>query len=134
VPYPGGRTVNRPMVFDGSKYVYTFETGTVGQYRVRFTYNAASGEYNHSTLVEVAYLPEYDMFAGAERYNVYRFMRDNGETVEDAIPNMENDPSMITKYKESFIVPLLIAASVIFLADVSVRKLRKSKKTGAGAR
>jgi hypothetical protein len=122
------------MVFDGSKYVYTFETGTVGQYRVRFTYNAASGEYNHSTLVEVAYLPEYDMFAGAERYNVYRFMRDNGETVEDAIPNMENDPSMITKYKESFIVPLLIAASVIFLADVSVRKLRKSKKTGAGAR
>ena len=55
-------------------------------------------------------------------------MRDNGEVAVDGLPNMENDPDSLTTYKVSYVIPLLLAAIVIFVADVFVRKLRIKKK------
>lgn len=134
ITYPNGRVATRTMTDDGSKYFVDIETETVGIYRITMTYKCDTGDYSYSTITEVAYLPEYDMFTGADRYNVFRFMRDNGEVTEGEIPDMENRTSEITTYRQSYIVPLLIAAAVMFLVDVALRKIRKKKRTGSTVR
>ena len=134
ITYPNGRVATRSMTDDGSKYFARLDTETVGIYRITMTYKCDTGSYSYTTTTEVAYLPEYDMFTGADRYNVFRFMRDNGEVTEGEIPDMENKESEITTYRQSYIVPLLVAAAVMFLIDVSLRKLRKKKKTGGTVR
>ena len=68
------------------------------------------------------------MFASYDKYNVYRFMRDNGEVSVGEIPDMENDEGELTLYKQSYVIPLLIAAAALFVIDIVVRKLRLRKK------
>jgi phosphotransferase system glucose/maltose/N-acetylglucosamine-specific IIC component len=55
-------------------------------------------------------------------------MRGNGSVVSDGIPSLEHNKNEITTYKQSFVIPLLIAAICIFVIDILVRKLRISKK------
>ena len=128
ITYPGGRTISRSLTYDGSKYFFTLTTDQVGTYRLTVTYTAAEQTYVYNTELELAYLPEYDMFASFDKYNVYQFMRGNGETAVGEIPSLENDSSELSFYKQSYVIPLLIAAAVLFVADIVVRKLRISKK------
>ena len=134
ITYPSGRTVSRTLAFDGAKHFFTLSTPDEGAYKLSITYSYGDKSYTYSRLVEVAYLPEYDAFTSVDRYNVYQFMRDNGETAEGAIPDMENDSADVATYKQSYIIPLLIIAVSLFICDVAVRKLRKNrKKSGAAA-
>ena len=55
-------------------------------------------------------------------------MRGNGEIVTGEIPDMENDESMVTTYKQSYAIPLLIAAAALFVIDIFIRKLRVKRK------
>ncbi|MBR5140357.1 MAG: VWA domain-containing protein [Clostridia bacterium] len=126
--YPSGRAVNRSLAFDGSKYFFSFDTSDVGVYRLTITYTSGERSYTYETEFELAYLPEYNMFASCDKYNVYEFMRDNGSTSVGEIPDMQTDMSKVSLYKQSYIIPLLIAASVLFIADIVVRKVRIGKK------
>ena len=133
ITYPNGRAVTRTLAFDGAKHFFSLKTGDEGVYRLSVTYTYGEMSYTYDTIIEVAYLPEYDAFVSCDRYNVYQIIRDNGETVSDGIPNLENDSADLATFKQSFIVPLLITAVAIFLLDVVVRKLRKSKKRSGKA-
>ena len=132
ITYPGGRAITRSLIFDGSKYSFTLDTELEGVYRLAITYTSGEKSYIYNTDFEVAYLPEYNMFATYDKYNVYQFMRDNGSTSVGKIPNMETDMSRVSLYKQSYVIPLLIAAAVLFVIDILVRKLRlrKNKKPG----
>ncbi len=128
ITYPNGRRFTRELVFDSQKYFYTMETPIEGIYRMEVTYTTDDVTYHTTERLEVAYLPEYDAFAPFDRYRVYEFIRDNGTITEDGIPSLENDENEITTYRMSYAVPLLIAAIVLFLIDILLRKLRIGKK------
>ena len=129
ITYPGGRAITRSLAYDGSKYFFSLATEQVGIYKFAITYTAAEQTYIYNTEFEIAYLPEYDMFASFDKYNVYQFMRDNGETAVGEIPSLETDMSELSLYKQSYVIPLLIAAAALFVADIVVRKIRVSKKS-----
>ena len=128
VTYPNGRVADRALSSDGAKYFALLETATPGIYRLTLTYKSGESSYSYDTIVEVAYLPEYDMFVGCNRYNVSRFMRDNGSVKVGEIPDVSVSESEVTTYRQSYIVPLLIAAVALFLADVAIRKIKRGKK------
>lgn len=125
---PDGRTVTRNLTFDSKKFSYAMTTNMVGTYWIDATYSYDDVSYNTATSFDIPYLPEYNAFATFDRFTLYEFMRDNGEVAVDGLPNMENDPDSLTTYKVSYVIPLLLAAIVIFVADVFVRKLRIKKK------
>ena len=125
---PDGRTVTRNLSFDSKKFSYAMTTNMVGTYWIDATYSYDDVSYNTATSFDIPYLPEYNAFATFDRFTLYEFMRDNGEVAVDGLPNMENDPDSLTTYKVSYVIPLLLAAIVIFVADVFVRKLRIKKK------
>ena len=128
ITFPSGRSIRRTLAFDGSKYFYTLPTEEVGTYALDVTYSYTDFSYAERVTVEIPYLPEYDAFATFDRFTVYEFMRGYGATLEGEIPSLENDKSELTTYKKSFVIPLLIAAISVFVADVLVRKLRFKKK------
>ncbi len=128
ITYPNGRRFTRELAFDSQKYFYTLETPIAGVYRLEITYTTEDTVYKTAKRLELAYLPEYDAFATFDRYCVYEFMRDNGSITEDGIPSLESDENELTTYRMSYAVPLLIAAIVLFLIDILLRKLRIGKK------
>lgn len=129
---PLGRAVTRSLAFDSSKYFYTLEIDNVGSWRIELTYSYDERTYTETFTFNVPYLPEYNAFATFDKFTVYEFMRGNGSVTEDGIPSLENDKSEITTYKQSFIIPLLIAAVVLFVVDILLRKLKISKRLPKG--
>lgn len=129
---PLGRAVTRSLAFDSSKYFYTLEIDNVGSWRIELTYSYDERTYTETLIFNVPYLPEYNAFATFDKFTVYEFMRGNGSVTEDGIPSLENDKSEITTYKQSFIIPLLIAAVVLFVVDILLRKLKISKRLPKG--
>ena len=81
----------------------------------------------------LSYLPEYDAFANFDKSVVYKFMRGAGTITENGIPNLENDKNEIATYKRSYVIPLLIVALVLLIADIALRKLKITKKRKNGA-
>ena len=130
---PRGKSITRDLTFDAKKYSYSFATDIVGVYTIDITYSYDDKSFTTSKIIEIPYLKEYDEFAVFDKYTVYQFMRGNGEITVDEIPSLEIDQSKVTTYKETYDIPLLIAAVVLFVIDVFVRKLRvkrKGNKTG----
>ena len=80
------------------------------------------------TINFIPFLPEYDAFAVFDRFKLYEFMRDNGTVTVDGIPSLENNKEDITTYRVSYVIPLLIFAVALFVADVLIRKLKFKKK------
>ena len=125
---PDGRATTKTLHFDSAKYFYGFSTLQTGCYHIAVSYAYAGYTYTAELAFELAYLPEYNAFASFDKYNVYRFMRGNGDTVQDAIPSLENAQNEVTTYKVSYAVPLLLAATVLFVIDILMRKLRFRKR------
>ena len=127
-----GYTVKtRELPFDASKYYYNLETPYAGVYTIDITYTYDEMKFTASESFNIPYLTEYDAFATFDKFSVYEIVRDNGEVVVDGIPSLENDKSLVQKYKKSFAIPLLIAAVSLFVIDVFIRKLRINKKSKA---
>ncbi len=125
---PNGRTVTRTLSFDAKQYSYSFATGQIGNYRVEVTYSYDESSFTDSAAFHLAYTEEYDEFAVCDKFNIYAYMRGNGEIYTDGVPGLENDEDVVTTYKQSYVIPLLIAAVVLFVADVFVRKLRVKRR------
>ena len=125
---PNGRVTKRTLVFDAKKYSYSFDLKYIGTYTIDITYSYDGQEFATVTDFNIPYTTEYNEFAISDRFNVYAFMRGNGEIVTGEIPDMENDESMVTTYKQSYAIPLLIAAAALFVIDIFIRKLRVKRK------
>ena len=125
---PNGKTVKRALNFDSKKYSYSMLTQYAGTYRIEIIYSYEGHEFIHTESFEIPFLPEYDAFAVFDRFKLYEFMRDNGTVTVDGIPSLENNKEDITTYRVSYVIPLLIFAVALFVADVLIRKLKFKKK------
>ncbi len=134
ITYPNGRSIKRELAFDSQKYFYSIETEMTGLYRFDITYQYDESTYTASTSFYLPYLPEYNAFAVFDKFSVYEFMRGNGSVNVDEIPDLTLDKNELTTYQKSYAIPLLIAAIVLFVIDVLVRKLRIGKRKKAQKR
>ena len=136
---PDGSVQEGDMTFNLNRYFADFSTPDSGRYHVEITYTYGTHSFTSDTYFTLPYSPEYDSFASYDIVNVYDFMRGVGQISVDGNINLENDKSEIDTYELSFRIPLLIAAAVLFVIDVIVRKFKwrdikglfaKSKKEG----
>ena len=130
IKFPSGEVKERTLTFDSQKYFITLDSTAVGAYVLDITYTSDGISYDASISFDVPYLPEYNAFATFDKTNVYAFMHGRGTITEGEIPSLENDESEVATYKVRYTIPLLIAAVVLFIADIIVRKLRINKKIG----
>lgn len=128
ITLPNGQVLKRDLAFDSQKYFYTFESTQIGKYNIQVTYTYMDKDYVTDINFENAFLPEHDAFATFDKANVYEFMRNFGTITEGEIPNLENDANEISTHKVSYSIPLLIAAVVLFVIDIIIRKLRISER------
>ena len=133
ITLPNGRVVTRELAFDSQKFFYTLETIGEGVYNIDITYKYDDKTFKVSESFNIAYLAEYNEFVGCDTSKIYEFMRGKGTINEGNIPDLENDKKEISTYQESYEIPLLIAAIVVFVVDILIRKLALGKKKGAKA-
>ena len=128
ITYPDGTEIEREPAFDLNRYVSELETPYAGKYRIEIAYSYGTHYFTASTCFDVPYYPEYDVFAVRDAANVYDFMRNAGAVYTDGNVDLEPDKNEIATYEYSMRIPLLIAAVVLFVLDVLVRKLRWKKR------
>ena len=130
ITFPGGNVITRELAFNSQTYSYAMESVNPGAYKLEITYTVNDTDYPAVMYFDIPYLAEYDAFAIFDKAAIYEFMRNNGTINEGQIPSLENDPGEISTYKVSYAIPLLIAAIVLFIADIVLRtlKIRNSKK------
>ncbi|MBR7181307.1 MAG: VWA domain-containing protein [Clostridia bacterium] len=130
---PDGTKMTRKLTFDSKKFSYTFDTEQTGTFTVGITYAYDEQKFTSTESMVLSYLPEYDAFANFDKSVVYKFMRGAGTITENDIPSLENDKNEIATYKRSYVIPLLIVALVLLIADIALRKLKITKKRKNGA-
>ncbi len=130
ITLPDGRKITRALSFDSQKYFYTLETIGEGVYTIDITYKYDDKTFKVSESFNIAYLAEYNEFVGCDTSKIYEFMRGKGTINEGSIPDLENDKKEVSTYQESYEIPLLIAAIVVFVVDILIRKLALGKKKG----
>ncbi len=124
VTSPDGSSLEEELVFDSSKYSYSFPASALGKYTVDINYAFSDREYLASTAFTLSYYPEYDSFALSDPASLHAAIRNRGTVTDSGVPTIENDESEVSSYEYKFTVPLLIAAAVMYVIDIIVRKLK----------
>ena len=127
VTYPDG-TVSEPFTpaFNATHYFQRFEAPTLGKYDISVVYTTKVGEFGSSSSFHITYSPEYDSFANFDASNLHAAIRHRGTVSEDAIPSLSNEDEKVDTYRLTFTVPFMIAAIVLYVIDIIIRKLRWS--------
>ena len=126
VTLPDGTTVTEELIFDSTRYFYSFETPIRGRYLVNITYAYGDKSFESETAFHLGYSPEYDAFAVFDPAALHAAIRNRGTVSEGVIPSLENDDKEVATYILRFVAPLMIAAAVMYILDVIIRKLRRS--------
>ena len=126
VTLPDDTTVTERLTFDSTRYFYAFETPLRGRYLVNITYAYADKKFEAETAFHLGYSPEYDAFAVYDPAALHAAIRNRGTVSEGSIPSLENDEKEVATYVMRFAAPLMIAAAIMYVLDVIIRKLRLS--------
>ena len=126
VTLPDDTTVTERLTFDSTRYFYSFETPIRGRYLVNITYAYADKSFEAETAFHLGYSPEYNAFAVFDPAALHAAIRNRGTVCEGSIPSLVNDEKEVATYVLHFTAPLMIAAAVMFVLDVIIRKLRRS--------
>lgn len=121
---PNGTVERGVMVFDGSRYTYTFEAPSIGRYGMNIEYTYDQKTYLSDTYFHVPYAAEYNSFETFEASALYTAVRNRGTVSENGAVKIENDDRDVESYTVSYTVPFLIAAVVLYVIDIIVRKLK----------
>ena len=70
--------------------------------------------------------PEYDAFVTFDPAELHNAIRNRGTLSEGSVPELVNDPNRLATYSIYFTVPLLVAAAVLYVVDIIVRKITKN--------
>lgn len=128
VTYPNGKVEEKVLasVIDANvqKYMTEISTSQVGEYLFELSYVLKDQYYSANYLYNVSYLPEYDSFTIYEASNLYYMVSANGQVSEDGNLVLVNDLSNVQKYVIDFTPIFMIIASILFVIDIIVRKLR----------
>ena len=119
---PDGTVEEKEMIFNLNRYFVELSTPVEGRYHVEITYTYGKHSFTSSTYFTLPYAKEYDSFVAHDIVNIYGFMRGVGQISKTADISLENDKTEIDTYELSFRLPLLVAAAVLFVIDVIIRK------------
>lgn len=143
-----GEEVLEPVTlpFDSTRYVYRFDISSIGKYvlDIRYSYDFYTPEYDDmyddvdpDTIVPIAdkvfsskvtfnipYSPEYNSFEVFDPATLHAAIRNRGTVWEGSIPSLENDDKEVSTYTLRYTVPLMIAAVVLYVIDIMIRKLK----------
>ena len=131
------------VTFDSEKYEYILPTLDTGKYDISVKYSYGSKEFVSENSFNVSYSPEYDSFVSFSPSSLLSAVRNRGTVSTDGVPKLENDSNRVKTYVVSYVIPFLIIAVCLFVADVIVRKLKwndikglfkKTKVTGGEAK
>ncbi|MBQ9116803.1 MAG: VWA domain-containing protein [Clostridia bacterium] len=124
VTLPDGSVNEQLLTFDSTRYFYSFSTPVLGRYGVEITYSYDGYSYVSDSFFNISYSPEYDSFAVFDSASLFSAIRNRGTVSEGVVPDIVNDENEVATYTVSFTVPFMIAAVVLFVADIVVRKLK----------
>ncbi len=120
----GSITQIKNVVFDSSVYTCSFITPQAGRYKIDVTYTYKGTKYEHSDYYNVLFLPEYDSFALCDAASLYKMLAGRGTVSEDGSLDLSNDAEEVEVRTMHLSMPLLIAAVVLYAADIIIRKLK----------
>ena len=126
ITHPDGTVSEVQPIFDSQRYAYEFEASGVGKYRVQITYASGESSFESESVFNISYSPEYDAFVTFDAAELHNAVRDRGTVSEGSVPELVNDPDRLDTYSVYFTVPLLIAAAVLYVVDIIVRKITKN--------
>lgn len=121
---PDGKQQSRVLTFDSARYYFDFTTPDVGKYDIEILYEYDDHQFTAKTVYNISYSPEYDRFAIFDAGSLHECIRNRGTVTEGEVPLIENDETEVATYTVSYAVPLLIAAVVIFVIDIFIRKIK----------
>ncbi|MBE6559179.1 MAG: VWA domain-containing protein [Ruminococcaceae bacterium] len=124
VTMPDGSRQSEVLTFDSALYYYDFTTPHLGKYDIEIRYEYDDKVYDAYSAYNISYSPEYDRFVIFDAGSLHECIRNRGTVTEGAVPTLVNDESEIATYTVSYAVPLLIAAVVIFVIDIFIRKIK----------
>ena len=124
ITMPDGQQVEKTLSFDQTRYYYSFETPDVGKYTVQITYQFGDDTYVSNSVFYLARSPEYDAFAMCSAASLNAALRDRGTVYEDDSPQIRHNKDEVSTYVMDFTVPLLVAAVVMYVVDIVIRKLK----------
>ncbi len=124
VTLPDGTEVTERLTFDSARYFYRFETPLRGRYLIHITYTYGDKSFESEAAFHIGYPPEYDCFAVFDPAALHAAIRNRGTVSEGVIPSLENDDKEVATYVVRFIAPLMIAAVVLYVIDIIIRKLK----------
>ncbi len=123
---PHGEVISVQPIFDSQRYAHEFAASGVGKYRVEVIYEYDKNLFTSESVFNISYSPEYDAFVTFDAAELHNAIRDRGTLSEGAVPELVNDPDRLDTYSVYFTVPLLIAAAVLYIVDIIVRKITKN--------
>ena len=121
---PSGRVTEKKLTFDLNRYFTSFKTAEIGKYSIEIKYSYGNHYFSSKTYFDVSYYPEYNAFAVFDVSTVHDFMRNRGSVYTDGNVDLTLDMNTVATYEYSLRIPLLIAAVVLFVIDVFIRKTR----------
>lgn len=126
VVYGDGELQTFEMSANKEGFYLDIDVSELGKYSVKVNYYCNNGEtpYSMETAINISYKSEYDAFANFDASDLYKMVGGNGKVSEDGKLTIENDPDEVGTYVYSLIMPIMIACAVLFVADVTVRKLK----------
>ena len=130
ITHPDGTSVTERLTFDASRYFYRFETSALGRYDISVTYSAPSGTFTSASDFHISYSPEYDSFANFDASTLHAAIRHRGSVSEGDIPDLSETDVRVATYRLTFTVPFMIAAVVLYVLDIIIRKMKWSDLKG----
>ncbi len=121
---PSGEKIVEKLTFDSEKYTRKFELMELGKYQIGLVYAYDGGSFATQTVRQLSYHAEHDRFVVFDPSTLYSTLRNRGTVSTDGKIKIENEKEDIATYELSFTLPFMIAAAVLFVADIIVRKLK----------
>ncbi len=123
---PDGSTVTENLKYSQNGYTYSFKTQDTGIYSLKIDYSY--GSYTLPSVysyVSYSYLTEHNAFTLYDAASLHEVVRTRGTVSTDGIPELKNDENKIATYEVEFGPAFMIAAIVLFVVDVIIRKIKK---------
>lgn len=124
ITFPDGSEQELELTFDSSKYFYSFKTGELGKYGIKITYAYDKNSFESESVFNISYSPEYNAFEVFDASTLTAAVRDRGSVSEESVPKLENDRDKVATYVLYFTVPFMIAAVVLYVVDIIIRKIK----------
>ena len=119
-----GESTTQELIFNSKDYRFSFDITNAGKYTLQIAYTYNDVTYSTDTYFHLPFTSEYDSFAAFEASALYAAIRNRGNVSEDGKLMLEHREEDIETYTVDYTIPLLIAAAVLYVIDVIIRKLK----------